>query len=57
MFTMSRAVLARWRRSQPLTIGGLQMSEKVPILVVLGTDAEGKWHASRFEESERLTRK
>ena len=28
------------------------MSEKVPILVVLGTDAEDKWHASRFDETD-----
>jgi hypothetical protein len=28
------------------------MNEKVPILVVLGTDTEGKWHASRFDERE-----
>ena len=28
------------------------MSEKVPILVVLGADSEGKWHASRFDETD-----
>jgi hypothetical protein len=28
------------------------MSEKVPILVVLGIDADGKWHASRFDDGE-----
>jgi hypothetical protein len=28
------------------------MSEKVPILVVLGVDSDGKWHASRFDESD-----
>jgi hypothetical protein len=29
---------------------GLQMSEKVPITVVLGIDVDGRPHASRFEE-------
>lgn len=28
------------------------MSEKVPILVVLGADIDGKWHASRFDETD-----
>src|SRR5665213_2806222 len=28
------------------------MSDKVPILVLLGTDVDGKWHASRFDESD-----
>jgi hypothetical protein len=31
-------------------MGGLQMNEKVPILVVLGIDIDGRPHASRFEE-------
>jgi hypothetical protein len=33
-----------------LATGGLQMSEKVPILVVLGIDMSDKPHASRFAE-------
>lgn len=28
------------------------MSEKVPILVLLGADSNTKWHASRFDESD-----
>ena len=30
------------------------MSEKVPILVVLGIDKDGRWHASRFAESDAM---
>src|SRR5437870_9346934 len=47
MFTVPRCAS---RCSQPLTSRGLQMSEKVPIIVVLGIDVDDKPHASRFEE-------
>src|SRR6266568_4275207 len=47
MFTMPRCAS---RCSQPLTPGGPQMSEKVPIIVMLGIDVDDKPHASRFEE-------
>src|SRR4051794_33314001 len=48
--TMPRRALAG-RDARNNRIGEvLQMSEKVPILVVLGLDVDGKPHASRFEE-------
>jgi hypothetical protein len=50
MFTMPRRAPADRGGSQPLTTGGLQMSEKVPIFVVLGIDMSDKPHASRFAE-------
>ena len=50
MFTVPRRAFAGRGGSQPLTTGGLQMSEKVPIFVVLGIDMSDKPHASRFAE-------
>lgn len=49
MFMMPRFALAG-RVLANAMMEGLQMSEKVPILVVLGLDVGGKPHASRFEE-------
>src|ERR1700704_6352391 len=50
MFMVPRRALADRGGSQPLPTGGLQMSEKVPLLVVLGIDMSDKPHASRFAE-------
>jgi hypothetical protein len=50
MFMVPRGVFAGRGGSQSLMTGGLQMSEKVPILVVLGIDMTDKPHASRFAE-------
>src|SRR5579864_7116713 len=46
---LRRAFAGRGTRNRSMT-GGLQMSENVPITVVLGIDVDGRPHASRFEE-------
>jgi hypothetical protein len=50
MFTVPHCVLAGGGGRQPVSPEVLGMSEKVPILVVLGLDIDGKPHASRFAQ-------
>jgi hypothetical protein len=50
MFTVPRTVLAGRGAGSPVSTEGPSMAEKVPILVVLGLDIDGKPHASRFTE-------
>src|SRR5712671_2974809 len=50
MFMMPRFALAGRGARKPLTTEVFRMAEKVPILVVLGIDIDGKPHASRFTE-------
>src|SRR4249920_1737421 len=50
MFTSPRCAFAASRRLATSMSQGFNMSEKVPIIVVLGIDIDSKPHASRFEE-------
>jgi hypothetical protein len=50
MFTVPRAALAAGGIGETAHAGGHSMSEKVPIIVVLGVDVDQKPHGSRFEE-------
>jgi hypothetical protein len=50
MFMVPRCALAGTANRQKLITRGLQMSEKLPVIVVLGIDIDGKPHASRFEQ-------
>jgi hypothetical protein len=50
MFTMPRSAFAGRGAYQTARKRRALMSEKVPIIVVLGIDVDGKPHASRFDE-------
>jgi hypothetical protein len=50
MFTMPRFVFAGRGARNRLLEEVATMTEKVPIIVVLGIDVDGRAHASRFEE-------
>ena len=53
MFYYAAICVRRSRCSQPLMTERSRMAEKVPILVVLGIDIDGKPHASRFDRTRR----
>jgi len=50
MFMVPRRAFADRGTAKPHLAGGLQHGRKLPILVVLGLDIDGKPHASRFAE-------
>src|SRR3954467_14293494 len=52
MFTMPRVVFTGRGAGNCSPNGRSRMSEKVPILVLLGLGTDERWHASRFAETD-----